>query len=154
VRSLICAITTRLGYSVIYRPIAFKKGTNNELHRELTENPYPTWQKLEEMVEKGKIRNIGISKCVPLSRFLWTADISNHPSFNTRRIQNLTANPLKIKPAINQVELNFWNPQPDLIEVCPRSMTTIKEFNGAFASHMIVVQGAWNSSRGVLPARK
>ena len=29
---------------------------------DLTENPYPTWQKLEELVEKGKIRNIGVSK--------------------------------------------------------------------------------------------
>lgn len=33
------------------------------------------------------------------------------------RIQNLTANPLKIKPAINQVELNFFNPQPELLKV-------------------------------------
>ena len=44
------------------RPVAFKAGTNNEIDYDLTENPYPTWQKLEEMVEKGKVRNIGISK--------------------------------------------------------------------------------------------
>ena len=31
------------------------------------------------------------------------------------RIKNLTANPLKYKPAVNQVELNFWNPQPELL---------------------------------------
>lgn len=31
---------------------------------DLTENPYPTWQKLEELVGKGKIRNIGVSKYV------------------------------------------------------------------------------------------
>lgn len=36
------------------------------------------------------------------------------------RIQNLTANPLKIQPAVNQVELNFWNPQPELLKVCIR----------------------------------
>jgi hypothetical protein len=46
------------------RPVAFKAGTDNEIDYDLTENPYPTWQKLEEMVEKGKVRNIGISKYV------------------------------------------------------------------------------------------
>jgi len=50
------------------------------------------------MVEKRKVRNIGIS------------------NFNIRRVQNLTANPLKIKPAVNQVELNYWNPQPELLK--------------------------------------
>ena len=44
------------------RPVAFKKGTNNEIDEKLTMDVYPTWQKLEEMVDKGKVRNIGISK--------------------------------------------------------------------------------------------
>lgn len=48
------------------RPVAFKKGTDMEVDHELTENPYPTWQKLEEMVEKGKVKNIGVSKYVRL----------------------------------------------------------------------------------------
>jgi diketogulonate reductase-like aldo/keto reductase len=52
------------------RPIAFKKGTE-EYDRDLSENPYPTWQKLEEMVEKGKIRNLGLSKYV-----LWLLSIT------------------------------------------------------------------------------
>jgi len=64
---------------------------------DLTENPYPTWQALEALVDAGKVRNIGVS------------------NFNIRRIQNLTANPLKYQPAVNQVELNFWNPQPELV---------------------------------------
>ena len=46
------------------RPIAFKKGSNNVLDKELTADPYPTWKKLEELVDKGKIRNIGSSKGV------------------------------------------------------------------------------------------
>lgn len=29
----------------------------------------------------------------------------------------MTANPLKYQPAVNQVELNFWNPQPELLKV-------------------------------------
>ena len=47
---------------LIHWPIAFKKGSNNVLDLELTADPYPTWKKLEEMVDKGKVRNIGISK--------------------------------------------------------------------------------------------
>jgi hypothetical protein len=49
---------------LLCRPIAFKKEGNYVLDEALTANPYPTWQKLEELVDKGKIRNIGISKCV------------------------------------------------------------------------------------------
>ncbi|CAE6365031.1 unnamed protein product, partial [Rhizoctonia solani] len=66
---------------------------------ELTENPLPTWKKLEELVAKGKIRNIGVS------------------NFNIRRLTNLTGAPdIRIRPAINQVELNFFNPQPELVK--------------------------------------
>ncbi len=69
------------------------------------------------MVEKGKVRNIGISKYANLN-FLKALDV--YPlffSFNIRRIKNLTANPLKIMPAVNQVELSYWNPQPELLKV-------------------------------------
>ena len=48
----------------LVRPIAIKKGTTDEVDEALTANPYPTWKKLEEMVDKGKVRNIGISKYV------------------------------------------------------------------------------------------
>lgn len=37
-------------------------------------------------------------------------------SFNIRRLQNLTASDIKIKPAVNQVELNYWLPQPELVK--------------------------------------
>ena len=37
--------------------------------------------------------------------------------YRLHRIQNLTSNPLKYQPAVNQVELNFWNPQPELLKV-------------------------------------
>ncbi|KAF8657312.1 hypothetical protein AX16_002234 [Volvariella volvacea WC 439] len=88
--------TKYLDLYLIHWPVAQR--WDGTIDWDLTNNPYPTWQKLEEMVEKGKVRNIGIS------------------NFNIRRIQNLTANPLKIKPAVNQVELNYWNPQPELIK--------------------------------------
>jgi len=89
--------TEYLDLYLMHWPVAFKKGTT-EYDEVLTANPYPTWQKLEEMVEKGKVRNIGIS------------------NFNIKRIQNLTANSLKVQPAVNQVELNYWNPQPELLK--------------------------------------
>ncbi|KAI0823952.1 NADP-dependent oxidoreductase domain-containing protein [Trametes gibbosa] len=90
--------TEYLDLYLIHWPIAFKKGSNNVFDEELTVNPYPTWKKLEELVDKGKVRNIGVS------------------NFNIARLRNLTANPLKYKPAVNQVELNFWNPQPELLK--------------------------------------
>ncbi|KAF8133332.1 NADP-dependent oxidoreductase domain-containing protein, partial [Boletus edulis] len=90
--------TDYLDLYLIHWPVAFKRTGNNVLDEELTADPYPTWQKLEELVDKGKIRNIGIS------------------NFNIRRIENLTSNPLKYQPAVNQVELNFWNPQPELLK--------------------------------------
>lgn len=43
---------------------------------------------------------------------------SSQPSgchLRCRRIKNLTSNSLKVKPVINQVELNYWNPQPELL---------------------------------------
>lgn len=88
--------TDYLDLYLIHWPVA--QNQDGSLNKELTENPYPTWQKLEELVAKGKIRNIGVS------------------NFNIRRFENLTANPLKIQPAVNQVELNFWNPQPELVK--------------------------------------
>ncbi|KAG5724305.1 Alcohol dehydrogenase [NADP+] [Termitomyces sp. T112] len=75
--------TDYLDLYLIHWPVA--QNADSSLDKELTANPYPTWQKLEEMVEKGKVRNIGIS------------------NFNIRRIQNLTGNPLKYKPAVNQL---------------------------------------------------
>lgn len=90
--------TDYLDLYLIHWPVAFKKEGHLVVDEALTEDPYPTWKKLEELVDKGKIRNIGIS------------------NFNVRRIQNLTANPLKYRPAVNQVELNYWNPQPELVK--------------------------------------
>ncbi|TFK48810.1 Aldo/keto reductase [Heliocybe sulcata] len=89
--------TDYLDLYIIHWPVAFKKGSNNELDEKLTADPYPTWQALEALVDKGKVKNIGVS------------------NFNIPRLENLTANPLKYQPAVNQVELNFLNPQPELL---------------------------------------
>jgi hypothetical protein len=55
------------GANHLARPVAFKEpGPNGEIRvdHDLTENPLPTWKKLEDLVAKGKVRNIGVSKCV------------------------------------------------------------------------------------------
>ncbi|KAK0185665.1 NADP-dependent oxidoreductase domain-containing protein [Armillaria mellea] len=88
--------TDYLDLYLIHWPLALNRD-GSVYNQGLTDDPYPTWKKLEELVDKGKIRNIGVS------------------NFNIHRIQNLTANPLKYPPAVNQVEINFWFPQPELL---------------------------------------
>nr|GAT52349.1 predicted protein [Mycena chlorophos] len=88
--------TSYLDLYLMHWPLAAdksKKGYNASL----TEDPYPTWQKLEEMVEKGKVKNIGVS------------------NFNVRRLERLFSKPLKIQPAVNQVEISYHIPQSKLL---------------------------------------
>jgi diketogulonate reductase-like aldo/keto reductase len=54
----------------------------------------------------------------------------------------LTANPLKIKPAINQVELSYWNPQPELVAV--------SIFERYLPSSLIVFFHQWAKNNGIL----
>lgn len=49
--------TTYLDLFLIHWPIAFNRD-GSVYNKELTDDPFPTWQKLEELVKKGKIRNI------------------------------------------------------------------------------------------------
>ena len=39
-------------------------------------------------------------------------------------------NPLKYRPLVNQVELNYWNPQPNLITVRTTTLSTTATLNG------------------------
>lgn len=102
--------TDYLDLYLIHWPLALNRD-GSLYNKELTDNPYPTWQKLEHMVEKGKVRNIGIS------------------NFNQRRIQNLTANPLKIKPAVLQVEINYWFPQSELLEFAKKENLLVEAYS-------------------------
>jgi len=109
--------TSYLDLYLIHWPVAMDKGTG-KVDEYLTEHPFKTWKVLEELVNKGKIRNIGVSKCV-LTRFIapsLSRTYSFSHSFNQRRLLNLTSSDITIKPAVNQVELNFWNPQPELLK--------------------------------------
>ncbi|KAF9478221.1 hypothetical protein BDN70DRAFT_880285 [Pholiota conissans] len=88
--------TDYLDLYMIHWPVAFGKDGKNDVA--LTENPYPTWKKLEEMVEKGKVRNLGVA------------------NFNIRRLEQLLSFPLKVKPTVIQYELSYWNPAPELVK--------------------------------------
>ncbi|KAH7096727.1 NADP-dependent oxidoreductase domain-containing protein [Auriculariales sp. MPI-PUGE-AT-0066] len=69
---------------LMHWPVA--QNADRSLDKELSENPFPTWQAMERLVAKGKARNIGVS------------------NFTPRRLANLTANKdIKIIPAINQL---------------------------------------------------
>ncbi|KAF8752144.1 reductase [Rhizoctonia solani] len=99
--------TSYLDLYLIHWPVAFKEpGPNGEIRvdHELTENPLPTWKKLEELVAKGKIRNIGVSKYA----------LEFYPNINT---------------AINQVELNFFNPQPELVEWSKENKVLLESYS-------------------------
>lgn len=50
-------------------------------------------------------------------------------SFNIDRISNLTANSLKIQPAINQVEINYWFPQTELLEWSKKNDILIEAYS-------------------------
>lgn len=56
-----------------------------------------TWVKMEEMVAKGKVRNIGVS------------------NFNIRRTEELLLANTASNPIINQVEVNFGVPNEELL---------------------------------------
>ena len=63
--------TNYLDLYLIHSPVAQHK--DGSLDYDLTENPVRTWRKLESLVRMGKIRNIGVSKCV--SRLLSLLDL-------------------------------------------------------------------------------
>lgn len=67
----------------------------------LTDDPSPTWQAMEQLVDSGLVRNIGISNFCP------------------SRIEQLLK-AAKIKPAVNQVELHPYLAQPALLEYCEK----------------------------------
>ncbi|KAG7088900.1 hypothetical protein E1B28_012845 [Marasmius oreades] len=58
--SLLKLGTEYLDLYLVHWPLALKKNSK-KYDEHLTKHQYPTWQKLEEMVVKGKIRNIGVS---------------------------------------------------------------------------------------------
>lgn len=63
----------------------------------LSQDLATTWRQMEEMVKKGKVRNIGVS------------------NFNIRRTEELLKATTETNPVINQVEVNFGVPNTELL---------------------------------------
>ncbi|GAA6032988.1 hypothetical protein JCM8097_000086 [Rhodosporidiobolus ruineniae] len=93
----------KVGYLDLYLmhwPVAFKgkdKDGKNIIDWDLTNDPLPTWQAMEALVETGKVKHIGVS------------------NFTVGKMQKLL-DKAKIPPAFNQVELNLHCAQPELVK--------------------------------------
>ncbi|GAA6022012.1 hypothetical protein JCM10207_002406 [Rhodosporidiobolus poonsookiae] len=86
---------------LMHWPVAFAEGKTadgkQKIDRDLTHDVSPTWAAMEKLVESGKVRNIGIS------------------NFTIAKTAKLLEK-AKIKPAVNQVELNLHCAQPELVK--------------------------------------
>ncbi|KAI1340165.1 aldehyde reductase [Xylariaceae sp. FL0016] len=99
--------TDYLDLYLVHFPVAFKKGagpndrfpidpSTGGIHV-IDVSDGDTWKGLETMVNKGKVRSIGVS------------------NFTRERIENLMKT-AKIKPAVNQIEAHPYLQQPALLE--------------------------------------
>ncbi|PWN52903.1 hypothetical protein IE53DRAFT_240458 [Violaceomyces palustris] len=100
--------TDYLDLWLMHWPVAFLNSTGAQVSSirsqqgypieqpELSENFMATYEVMEEMVKKGKVRNLGVS------------------NFNIRRIDEITEK-AKIKPLVNQVEVNWGVPNDELL---------------------------------------
>ncbi|KAF8311920.1 NADP-dependent oxidoreductase domain-containing protein [Cantharellus anzutake] len=130
-RTLTALQTSYLDLYLVHWPVAFEKGTR-EVDADLTENPCTT---VVEMVDKGKVRNIGVS------------------NFNSRRLENLTASPLKYQPAVNQVETNWLNSRPKLLEWSRNNGTLLETYSPLGSDRQVKDSFtiiSWLKQRGVV----
>ncbi|ETS61983.1 hypothetical protein PaG_03534 [Moesziomyces aphidis] len=124
------------------------------LDLETTENFVGVWKELEKLVDEGIVKNIGIS------------------NFSIRRTKELLKS-CRIKPVVNQVELSFTFPQPELVawlkknDILPQAYSPLGSTGASQASLSVVdeiakkhgVQGAnvlisWQVARGCNPLPK
>ncbi|TNY18214.1 putative GCY1-galactose-induced protein of aldo/keto reductase family [Rhodotorula diobovata] len=85
---------------LLHWPVAFAKQPSKgkpEIDWALTKDVSPTWAAMEKLVEQGKTKHIGVS------------------NFTIGRCEKLLKQ-AKIKPAVNQVELNLHCSQPELVQ--------------------------------------
>ncbi|KAJ9144535.1 Glycerol 2-dehydrogenase (NADP(+)) [Pleurostoma richardsiae] len=94
---------------LVHWPIAAEKNEDHSvkigpdgkyvIHKELTENPLPTWRAMESLVDDGIVKAIGVSN--------WTVD----------GLKKLLAE-ARIKPVVNQVEIHPFLPNNELVNFC------------------------------------
>lgn len=113
-----------------------------------------TWRSLQEAVELGKLRDIGVS------------------NWGIKHLEELLSwDGLTVKPAVNQIEVNPWFQQNELIEYCkskgivvevysplmrgnrlddPELVSLAKKYKKTVAQILL----AWNIARGTTPIPK
>ncbi|CAO1629854.1 unnamed protein product [Parajaminaea phylloscopi] len=157
--------TDYLDLYLMHWPVAFRNPKNSELtslksqdgrpieNHVLSEDLISTWKGLEEMVKKGKVRNIGISNC------------------NIRRVEQILAN-ADIPPAVNQVEVNWGVPNDELLHYCEAHQVKLQAYSPLGSSDYVQEYSqdpvivdvakrnnitpvqtvlAWHLARGILP---
>lgn len=94
---------------LMHWPVAFSNPNTSQISSLRSSGGYPveevglsqdlalTWRKMEEMVQKGKVRSIGIS------------------NFNIRRTEDLLNASTDTNPVVNQVEVNLGVPNDELL---------------------------------------
>ncbi|GAA5844138.1 hypothetical protein JCM5353_005565 [Sporobolomyces roseus] len=91
---------SHLDLYLMHWPVAFAEGQGPDgkpkIDWELTNDVSPTWEAMERLQESGKVKNIGIS------------------NFTIPKMEKLFKT-AKIRPAVNQVELNLHCAQPELV---------------------------------------
>lgn len=122
--------TDYLDLYLMHWPVAFSNPKNSELSSLKSQDGRPienhilsadimkTWRNLEEMVKKGKVRNIGIS------------------NFNIRRVEELLAS-AEILPATNQVEVNYGVPNDELLHYCEAHQIKIQAYSPLGSSEYV-----------------
>ena len=69
------------------------------INKELTENPEPTWRAMEDLVDSGLVRSIGVSN--------WTIP-------GLEKLLKFA----RIKPTVNQIEIHPFLPNSELVDFC------------------------------------
>lgn len=123
----------------------------------LSQDLAATWRKMEEMVQKGKVRNIGIS------------------NFNIRRTEELLQASTQTNPTVNQVEVNFGVPNEELLHYSEAHQIMLQAYSPLGGSAYVEkylndpiivdvarrnnitpaqVMLAWPLARGIIPITK
>ncbi|KAG8928830.1 hypothetical protein FRC02_006405 [Tulasnella sp. 418] len=94
----------------IPRPFPRDKKGRMLIDRELSEDFVTTWREMEKLVDEGKVKNIGVC------------------NFSIGRLEKLLAH-ARIKPIVNQVEINYFFPQHEMVDWCKAQNILVEAYS-------------------------